>query len=288
MLNNLPIGIYIPGRTPVHRLRARTKILVLIWLSLLTFLANHREFHFGTYVVSFGLLGIALLLARVSPSYLWRRMRLLVILLLIGVPISLMFTPGTTWHTFGPIQLHFDQLLQLHQVTLTLGPVVVTYDGIWLVISYSAIFLLLFLGSMALTLTTTPVALAEGITLLTRPLRRLGLPVEEFGLMTLVSLRFIPVLIQETDQLIKAQVSRGADLTSGSLGDRIRRMGSLLVPLVQAALRRAANLSTALEARGYGTTIKSTMLHEGPLLLADWVVLLGVPLITGLAYWKLL
>ena len=65
-------------------------------------------------------------------------------------------------------------------------------------------------------------------------------------------------------------------------------MGSLLVPLVQAALRRAANLSTALEARGYGTTIKSTMLHEGPLLLADWVVLLGVPLITGLAYWKLL
>ncbi|MGO8946465.1 MAG: energy-coupling factor transporter transmembrane component T family protein [Ktedonobacterales bacterium] len=288
MLNNLPVGIYIPGQTPVHRLRARTKLLVLIWMALLCFLANHRTFHYGAYIAAFSLIGLGLLLAQVNLHYIWKRMRLLVILLLIGIPFSLMFTPGSTWHTFGPLMLHFDQLLGLRDVSLALGPVVVTYDGIWFVISFGAIFLLLYLGSLTLTLTTTPVALAEGIMLLLRPLRRLGLPVEEFGLMTMVSLRFIPVLIQEAEQLMNAQISRGADFTTGSIGARIRRLGSLLVPLIQGALRRAGNLSSALEARGYGTTGQATLLHEGPLRLADWAVLLGVPLITGLAYWKLL
>jgi energy-coupling factor transport system permease protein len=288
MLNNLPVGIYIPGQTPLHRLRARTKLLVLIWLALLLFLANHRVFHFGAYVAAFSLLAIGLLLARIHPYYIWRRMRLLVLLLLIGIPFSLMFTPGATWHTLGPIQVHFNQIAGFQDVSLSLGPVVVTYDGIWFVISFGAIFLLLYLGSLTLTLTTTPVALAEGIMLLLRPLRRVGLPVEEFGLMTLVSLRFIPVLIQEAEQLMKAQISRGADFTTGSIGVRIRRLGTLLVPLVQGALRRADNLSSALEARGYGTTGQATLLHEGPLRAADWIVLVGVPLVTTLAYWKLL
>jgi energy-coupling factor transport system permease protein len=156
------------------------------------------------------------------------------------------------------------------------------------VISFGAIFLMLFLGSLILTLTTTPVALAEGIMLLLRPFRRLRLPVDEFGLMTLVSLRFIPVLIQEAEQLMKAQISRGADFTTGSIGVRIRRLGTLLVPLVQGALRRAGDLSSALEARGYGTTGQATLLHEGRLQTADWVALVGVPLVTALAFWKLL
>jgi energy-coupling factor transport system permease protein len=287
MLNNLPIGVYIPGQTPIHRLRARTKLLVLIWLALLCFVANHKRFHFGAYVASFSLLALALLIAQVDFGYIWRRMRLLVILLLIGVPFSLALTPGPTWHTFGPINLHFDHLLHFQNVTIPLGPIVVTYDGIWFMLSFGAIFLLLYLGSMLLTLTTTPVALAEGVMLLLRPLRRFGLPVEEFGLMTLVSLRFIPVLIQEAEQLMKAQISRGADFTTGSLTARLRRLGSLLVPLVQGALRRAANLSSALDARGYGVTNEATLLHEGRLGLLDWLVLLAVPIITALAYWKL-
>ena len=142
-------------------------MLILIWLALLCFLANHRAFHFGAYVAAFLLLGSSLMLTRVSLPYIWKRIRLLVLLLLIGVPFSLIFTPGVTWRTFGPI--------------------VVTYDGIWFVFSFGAIFLLLYLGSMVLTLTTTPLALAEGVMLLLRPFRRFGLPVEEFGLMTLVS-----------------------------------------------------------------------------------------------------
>lgn len=295
MLNNLPIGVYLAGTSPIHRLRARTKLLLLIWLAGSFFIANHKMFHYGVYSVAFAILALALILARVDIGYIWRRMRLLVILLAIGLPFSLMWTPGDTWHTFGPLVLQFDHIhvgvgplqFTLSHLDLPLGPIVVTYDGIWFTISFTAIFLLLYLGSIILTLTTTPVALAEGVVLLLRPFRWLRIPAEEFGLMTLVSLRFIPVLVQETEQLIKAQVSRGADFTTGSLTTRVRRLGTLLVPLVQGALRRAEALSSALEARGYGVTGAATLLHEGPLQPLDWLILIGVPALTILAYWLL-
>jgi energy-coupling factor transporter transmembrane protein EcfT len=276
MLDNLPVGIYIAGTSPIHGLRARTKLLLLCWFALIFFAANHNDFHFGVYLLSFGLLVLAILVGRVPFSYIWRRMRLLLILLALGIPFTLMFTPGDTWHTFGPWDI----------AGISFGPIVVTYDGIWFVISLGAIFLLLFLGSMILTMTTSPVALAEGIVVLLRPLRRFRVPADEFGLMTLVALRFIPVLVQETEQLIKAQVSRGANFTTGSAGARIRGAGSLLVPMLQGALRRAEDLSMAIDARGYGVTGEATLLHEGRLRLLDWLALILIPAATVLAYLK--
>lgn len=295
MLNNLPIGVYAAGSTPVHALRARTKLLLLGWFAVMIFIANHKQFHFGTYGVAFAALLLALVVGQVDFGYIWRRMRLLVVLLAIGIPFTLAFTPGDTWRTFGPliitlhnVHLALGQVVVNQQVVqIPIGPVVVTYDGIWFAFSATAIFLLLFLGSMTLTLTTTPVALAEGVTLLLAPARRLRLPVDEFGLMTLVCLRFIPVLVQETEQLVKAQTSRGVDFTTGSLTQRVRAIGALLVPLLQGALRRAEGLSSALEARGYGVTGRATLLHEGPLRRLDWLVLMIVPAATLLAFWKL-
>lgn len=268
MLNSLPVGTYVAGRSLPHRLRARTKLLILLWLTFVFFLADHKHFHFSVFIAAYALIALALLGVRVSPGYLWRRLRMLAIVLAIGAPFSLAWIPGD-------------------QVWLTFGPVVVTYDGIWFTFAFAAVFVLLYLGSIVLTLTTTPVALAEGIVLLLRPARRVGLPADEFGLMTLISLRFFPVLIQEAEQLIKAQASRGADLTTGSLAARIRGLGTLLVPLLQGALRRAEHLSAALEARGYSVAGDATLLHEGPLRPLDWLALLAVVATTGLAYWKL-
>jgi energy-coupling factor transport system permease protein len=294
MLDNLPVGIYVAGTSPVHRLRARTKLLALAWFAVIFFLANHKTFHFGTYLTAFGLLALALLIARVDLAYVWRRLRWLAILLAISIPFSLIWTPGDTWRSFGPLVITVTHLrltlgplaIALDRVQVPLGPVVITYDGIWFTISFTAIFLLLYLGSMTLTLTTTPVALAEGVVLLLRPLKVLRLPVDEFGLMTLVALRFVPVLVDETEQLIKAQLSRGAELTTGSFGARVRGISTLLVPLVQGALRRAEALSWAFESRGYGVSSGATLLHEGPLRVPDWLVLAGVLALTGLAYWR--
>lgn len=277
MLDNLPVGSYIPHDSVIHRLRARTKLLLLCWLAFSFFIANHKRFHYGVYGLAFALLILTLTLSGANPGYIWRRLRLIFILMAFSVPFLLIWTTGPTWHTFGPL-------------TFSLGgvkvpvEVVVTYDGLWFAVSTTCIFLLLYLGTMALTLSTTPVALAEAIVLLLRPFRRAGLPADEFGLMTLLSLRFVPTLVQETNQLIKAQVSRGADFTTGSLAARVRGVVTLIVPLTEGALRRAGGLATALEARGYGVTGEATLLHEGRLRALDWALLIAVPLLTIVVY----
>lgn len=277
MLDNLPVGSYIPHDSVIHRLRARTKLLLLCWLAFSFFIANHKRFHYGVYGMAFTLLLLTLTLSGANPGYIWRRLRVIFLLMALSVPFLLIWTAGPTWRTFGPL-------------TFTLGSlkvpveVVVSYDGLWFAMSTTCIFLLLYLGTMALSLTTTPVALAEAIVLLLRPFRRMGLPADEFGLMTLLSLRFVPTLVQETNQLIKAQVSRGADFTTGSLSARVRGIVTLVVPLTEGALRRAGGLATALEARGYGVTGEATPLHEGRLRVTDWALLIVVPLLTIAVY----
>ncbi len=277
MLDNLPVGSYIPHDSVIHRLRARTKLLLLCWLALSFFIANHKMFHYGVFGLAFALLLLTLLLSGANPGYIWRRLRLLILLLAMSLPFLLIWTTGVTWRTFGPLTFAFDGV----RIPIE---VVVTYDGLWFSVSTTCIFLLLYLGTLALSLSTTPVALAEAIVLLLRPFRRLGLPADEFGLMTLLSLRFVPTLVQETNQLIKAQVSRGADFTTGSLSARIRGIVTLVVPLTEGALRRAGGLATALEARGYGVTGEATPLHEGRLRILDWALLISIPLLTIAAY----
>jgi energy-coupling factor transport system permease protein len=146
--------------------------------------------------------------------------------------------------------------------TFTIGPILISDTGTWLLMSVFSVFLILYALSLLLTMTTTPVALIDGLTLLLAPLRRLGLPIDEFALMTLLALRFIPTLTDEAEQLIKAQVARGADFSGGTLRELLQSLTMLLVPLMRGALRRAAELATALEARGYEVDGQRTLLHE--------------------------
>src|SRR5262249_39843220 len=146
------------------------------------------------------LLGAAL--SQIRLGYVFKRMRLVLLLLGLAAIPTLLFTPGKT--------------------VATVGPFVISSDGAWAIIGFSSIFVLIFLASQLLALTTSPVALAEGIALLLRPLRRLRLPADEFALMTLIALRFLPLLLDEANQLIKAQQSRGASFSEGSPRKRRR------------------------------------------------------------------
>jgi energy-coupling factor transport system permease protein len=161
-----------------------------------------------------------------------------------------------------------------------IGPWRITYGGTWLVVSISTGLLSLYALSLLLTMTTTPVALIEGLSMLLSPLRRLKLPVDDFALMTLLALRFIPTLIEEAEHLIQAQMARGADMTSGTFRERLQSLTILLVPLLRGVLRRAAELATALEARGYEVTGQQTQLHESSLHTIDYIVLVTVILVT--------
>src|SRR5438045_5447428 len=158
-------------------------------------------------------------------------MRLLVLLAILGAILTLLFPDA------------------VGKPLYTIGPMVITYDTVWLLMTLFTVFLLLYALSLLLTMTSTPAALIEGMSILLTPLRWLRLPVDDFALMTLIALRFIPTLFEEIEQLVKAQASRGADYSHGTLRERGQSMVALFVPLLQGVLPRAADLALAREAR---------------------------------------
>ncbi|HEX9131545.1 MAG TPA: energy-coupling factor transporter transmembrane component T [Ktedonobacteraceae bacterium] len=338
MIRNISLGVYYPGHSPLHRLQARTKLLVMLWFVIIFLIANQRQWHFAPYIVAITLVLTAIVLSGISPVHLWRRMRLLVLLALLGA-LPVVFFPDShvnVLHTLGPLLITYAQLRWLifiysslvaifilllllpipplrnygqyrrlrrisipliltgliglgflwltHSTsagsTLPIGPVVITYAGVWIVMAFFTVFLVLYTFSLLLTMTTTPIALIEGLTILLTPLRWLRLPVDDFALMTLIALRFIPTLIDEAEQLAKAQTARGADFSHGSIRERLQSLSALFLPFIHGTLRRAADLATALEARGYEVEGQQTLLHEKSFAIPDYFVLGTVALLT--------
>jgi energy-coupling factor transport system permease protein len=152
---------------------------------------------------------------------------------------------------------------------------VITYDDFWGYSHFLAFFLILYPCSLLLTMSTSPVALVEGLSMLMAPLRWLRLPVDDFALMTLLALRFLPTLLDEATQLLKAQSARGASFSTGPPGARAQSILALLVPFLRATLRRASELATALDARGYRVEGRQTRLYETGFALRDYLVLLA-------------
>lgn len=332
MLGNISLGTYYPGNGLLHRLQARTKLLALFWIAFWLLIAARHRWHFAPFVVTLLLLCLATLLAGISLREIWRRMRWLIFLVIIGsvtTPFArggdarVLSTIGPLITSYGSVQSAllvccglllilllaslmqgsalrwlkrrrrlFIMLLVIALIAFwlvsgsspahpfTIGPLMVTYGGVWLLVSVSVALLGLFAFSLLLTMTTTPVALVEGLTMLLAPLRRVKLPVDEFALMALLALRFIPTLIEEVEHLIKAQTARGADLSHGNMRERLQSLTMLFVPLMRSVLRRAAELATALEARGYDIEGRQTPLHESSLRARDYTALLIVACVT--------
>ncbi|HEU5230027.1 MAG TPA: energy-coupling factor transporter transmembrane component T [Ktedonobacteraceae bacterium] len=336
LFKNIPLGIYYPGNSLIHRLQARTKLLLLCWIVAYLVIANRRQWHFAPYIVIVTLTCVAVRLSGVSFREIWQRMWLLVVLVILGAIPTLFTTEDTNQplSSLGPVVTSYgfarQMLLMIGAVSLALflasllpgvrnlwhsrwarririllativiaavltlwlisgpaasaplpiGPFVITYLGVWLQVAFFVVLLVLFTLSLLLTMTTSPVALIEGLTMLLSPLRRIKLPVDDFALMVLLALRFIPTLVEEVEQLMKAQTSRGADLANGTIRERMQSLATMLVPLVQGALRRASDLSTALEARGYEVEGRQTYLHEQPFGRVDYAVLIVVGALT--------
>lgn len=337
MLRNISLGTYYPGKSLLHRLQARTKLLVQFFIVVSLVIAGQRQWHFMPFIVLVLLLMTSIFISRISPCELWRRMWLLTLLTLIGAVTVLFSLSGNgdkALYTLGPLAVAYAvaresallfalcilvvlvafylpplrflrRRLWLRRVrfllylllivaciflsvvrdspatqNLVIGPLPITYSGVWSLVSFTVVLLTLYAFSLLLTMTTSPVALIEGLTMLLSPLRRLKLPVDDFALMTLLALRFIPTLLEEVEQLTKAQTARGADLTHGTLRERMQSLTLLFVPLMQGVLRRASELATALEARGYEVDGQQTRLYETALGRIDYSVLAIVLLVT--------
>ena len=248
MIGSSPVlGQYYPAESPLHRLDARFKLLMIVGFIIALFFVERP----GTMILSLLVLPILLALARLPAHWLWRSLRPLLFILSFTFVIHLFLTPGERLFAFGP--------LTASGAGLTRG------------IFFSLRLVLVITVSYFITLTTTPVALTEAIATLLKPFKRLGLPVHELALMTTIALRFIPTLLEEAREIIKAQKARGADFESGHILKRARGFVPVLIPLFVGSFRRADDLASAMEARGYAGGEGRTRLHEAVLVRTDYI-----------------
>ncbi len=239
MIRDITIGQYYPVASPVHRLDPRTKIL-------LTFIYIISLF-FIDFFIGYGFVVVALYAAinvtRVPIKFMLKGLRGIVFILLFTVVLNIFFTPGG-------------------RVLFSWNFITVTEGGVKIALMMGARLILLIIGSSILTLTTSPIELTDGIESLLNPFRRIGVPAHEIAMMMSISLRFIPILLEETDKIMKAQMARGADFETGNIVRRAKAMIPIMVPLFISAFRRAEELAMAMEARCYRGGVGRTRMNS--------------------------
>ena len=238
MLGNITIGQYVGGDSFLHRTDPRTKIIAAI----ITMAAIFIMADIISYIVFAAVLLFVILICRIPVKYTLRGLRPIFFLILFTVVINLFTIKGI--------------------VVLDLGFASITEEGIYTAVRLALRLILLVISASMLTLTTTPINLTDGIERLLMPLSRLGFPGHEIALMMTIALRFIPTLVEETDKIMKAQKSRGADFESGNLIKRAKSFLPVLVPLFVNSFKRADDLAVAMEARGYRGGKGRTRLKE--------------------------
>ena len=264
MIKDITIGQYFAGNSPLHRMDARMKLTLTLAFMVVIFL-THNFF-------SLGLLALATLtlclLSRVPGGMLLRSLRPIVFLVLFTGVLNIFYAGGT------------DATVLL---TIPLGKwrPEITLEGVHTAIFTFVRIICLITVSSLLTYTTTPSMLTTGLERLLSPLAKLRVPVGVFAMMMTLALRFVPTLIEETDRIMNAQKSRGANLETGSLPRRVRAFVPVLVPLFVSAFRRAAELAYAMESRCYTGDSKRTSLKRLKFVARDFAAAGCMAGITG-------
>ncbi|MCI9594866.1 MAG: energy-coupling factor transporter transmembrane protein EcfT [Lachnospiraceae bacterium] len=227
MLREITLGQYYPVDSVIHRLDPRTKLFGTLVFILSLFFANNL----WGYLLATIVLAAVIRMTRVPFSFMVKGLKAILFLLLISVSFNLFLTRGEVLVQFW--------IFKISREGLTMA-------------GFMAVRLIyLVLGSTIMTLTTTPNALTDGLEKSLGALNKVGVPVHEISMMMSIALRFIPILVEETDKIMKAQMARGADFESGNLMQKAKAMIPLLVPLFISAFRRATDLAMAMEARCY-------------------------------------
>ena len=226
--------------------------VVLYVISLFTFRGI-----WGFVLVTAALAGM-IKLSKVPFRFMVKGLKAIVIILIITALFNLFLTPGET--------------------LVTVWKLTITKEGLKSAVFMAIRLIYLILGTSTLTLTTTPNQLTDGMEKALRPLNKVHVPVHEVAMMMSIALRFIPIQIEETDKIMKAQIARGADFESGNLLKKAKAMVPLLVPLFISAFRRANDLALAMEARCYNGGAGRTKMKPLKYKKADFVsygVMLG-------------
>ena len=228
MIRDITIGQYYPAQSRIHRLDPRVKIVCTLLFLVSLFIQNSLL----GYVIATLYLGVVIHLSKVPLKYIVKGLKPIVILLLFTVVMNLFLTQGG------------EVLVQFWVFTIS-------ENGLRSSVFMAVRLMYLVAGSSIMTFTTSPNGLTDGMEKLLHPLNRVGVPVHEVAMMMSIALRFIPILLEETDKIMKAQMARGADFESGNIIQRAKAMIPILVPLFVSAFRRANDLAMAMEARCY-------------------------------------
>lgn len=258
MLRDITLGQYYNTKSVIHDLDPRTKILGTMVYMVSLFAFNS----FWTYLIAFAALCTVIVLSKVPVRFMLRGMKAIFLFLIITVLYNLFLTQGDTIFSFWIFNVTIQGLKQAILMFFRLTFLVV--------------------GTSILTLTTTPSNLTDGLEALMYPLKLVKVPVAEIAMMMSIALRFIPVLTEETDRIMRAQKARCADFDSKNLFKRIKSYVPILVPLFISAFRRANDLATAMEARAYRGGDGRTKMKPLKYKAGDWIAYTSM-LIYGIA-----
>lgn len=247
MLKDITIGQYYPTSSIIHKLDARVKLIATFIFMVSLFIINE----FWPYLIVVGSLITVIKLSKIPGKFIIKGLKPLKWIIVFTFVINVFFIPGDPIWSFGFIKITSQGLSQA------------VFMGLRLIF--------LVVGTSLLTLTTSPIELTDGIERLLNPLRKVGFPVHELAMMMTIALRFIPTLLDETDKIMKAQMSRGADFESKNIINRAKNLVPLLIPLFISAFRRADELAMAMEARCYRGGYNRTKMKESIMTKADYV-----------------
>lgn len=230
MISDITLGQFFPGYSPIHKLDPRSKILISIVFIVSVFLANNP--------ISLAFLTVSVMalvaVSRISFSVVFKGVKPIIIIVLITAVINVFMTKGAG-----------DPLLSFWIINIYT-------EGIVRAIFMALRVILLIIGSsILLTYTTSPISLTDGLESLLSPLKVIKVPVHTFAMMMSIALRFIPTLVEETEKIMNAQKSRGADFSSGGLIKRAKSLIPILIPLFVSSFKRAEELAVAMESRCY-------------------------------------
>lgn len=262
-MEKMIFGRYIPGNSFVHKLDPRSKLLFVFVFIIVVFFANNVV----TYALLLAFTLLVILLSRIRLYFLINGLKPVIFLMLFTLILHLFMTRE------GP-------------VLIDLGFMKIYEEGLRQGMFISMRFLMLVFMTSILTLTTSPISITDGLEVLLNPFKKVKLPVHELALMMSISLRFIPTLMDETDKIMKAQMARGSDLSAGPIKDRLKAVVPLLVPLFVSAFKRAEDLATAMEVRGYRGGEGRTKYRQLKWMGRDTAILVVLVLL-GVLLWML-
>lgn len=256
-MRDVAFGQYFPGKSLIHRLDPRAKIILFIAYIVILFCT----FSYPALAVTTVFTALFLIGSGISPKFYFKSLKVIIFIVLFTSLLNLFYGSGEPiwqWWIFK-----------------------ITVNGINRAVFVTTRIICLILASSCLTFTTSPTELTDAIERLMKPLRVIHFPVHEIAMMMSLALRFVPTLLEETDKIMQAQKARGADMESGNLIRRVKALVPVLIPLFVSAFRRAYDVATAMECRCYRGGAGRTRMKQIRMARRDAVAFVVMALVIG-------